>query len=278
MSLSRFLLAFPALVALPLQDQQVVTENDVRLRRTATKQGATISVLPRGDTLTLVRPDTLRNNFLHVTTAEDDTGWVSISFAHRLRPPRPTPLADSIHTLSTATLAAACGVKCGVERWAVKTLTDLDADEVDLTPVSRTVHQLRQLEEPDEKPDEERLGEVERSAYEVRAVIIGWVREDDKDIHLVIASESNHNTTIIAEVPSSSCRRVCLSDNRSEFDDARQVLVNRLGNPPSTFKSITPVRVRITGIGFFDQKHSNPQHGVAPNNFELHPVIRIVFP
>jgi hypothetical protein len=31
----------------------------------------------------------------------------------------------------------------------------------------------------------------------------------------------------------------------------------------------------VTGVGFFDVKHSTPQTGVAPNNIELHPVLRL---
>jgi hypothetical protein len=31
----------------------------------------------------------------------------------------------------------------------------------------------------------------------------------------------------------------------------------------------------VTGVGFFDVKHSTPQTGVAPNNIELHPVLRV---
>ncbi len=265
--------------AAPMRAQQVVIENVVRLRATATKNTGTLRLLEPEDTVALVRPDTLRNDYLHVATTSGDTGWVSISFAHRVRPPRATPGADSVQSIGAAEIATSCGVKCGVERWAVKTLTDADADEVDLTPVVRTPFQLRKLEEPEEKPDNGRLGDVERAVYEVHGVILGWIREADKDIHIVIASESNHATTIIAEVPSSDCRRVCLSDSRTAFDDVRQALATRLGTPPTRYKELSsPVRVRITGVGFFDQRHSTPQHGVAPNNFELHPVIAVVFP
>jgi len=42
--------------------------------------------------------------------------------------------------------------------------------------------------------------------------------------------------------------------------------------PGTTFKAaITPIAVRITGVGFFDRLHG--QMGVAPNGIELHPVL-----
>jgi hypothetical protein len=31
----------------------------------------------------------------------------------------------------------------------------------------------------------------------------------------------------------------------------------------------------VTGVGFFDVKHGTPQTGVAPNNIELHPVLKL---
>ena len=43
-----------------------------------------------------------------------------------------------------------------------------------------------------------------------------------------------------------------------------------------TFKTaITPVKARITGVGFFDDVHG--QMGVAPNGIELHPILRVEF-
>jgi hypothetical protein len=44
--------------------------------------------------------------------------------------------------------------------------------------------------------------------------------------------------------------------------------------PGVTFKAaIKPIRVRITGVGFFDRLHG--QMGVAPNGIELHPVLDV---
>jgi hypothetical protein len=39
--------------------------------------------------------------------------------------------------------------------------------------------------------------------------------------------------------------------------------------------AITPVKARITGVGFFDRKHG--QLGVAPNGVEIHPILDIKF-
>lgn len=34
----------------------------------------------------------------------------------------------------------------------------------------------------------------------------------------------------------------------------------------------------IVGVAFFDLPHGKPQHGVAPNNIELHPVLSFTKP
>jgi hypothetical protein len=57
---------------------------------------------------------------------------------------------------------------------------------------------------------------------------------------------------------------------RKKFEDR--------GRPPHG--SFMPLKgsATITGVAFFDVKHSNPQHGVAQNNIELHPVLRFSYP
>ena len=44
--------------------------------------------------------------------------------------------------------------------------------------------------------------------------------------------------------------------------------------PTKAYKKITPIKVRISGVGFFDFLHG--QTGVAPNGRELHPILNIV--
>lgn len=44
-------------------------------------------------------------------------------------------------------------------------------------------------------------------------------------------------------------------------------------NMPAFKTRINPVAARITGVGFFDRAHG--QTGVAPNVFELHPILRV---
>jgi len=264
----------------------------VRLRATPDTTSLTIKVLHQRDTLLLIGTDSISANllYLHVATPQGDTGWVSTSFAHRIRrrppsnPPDTAPVstaslgaavplpANSITLTSESTLR--CGSSCGSERWRVKTLTDLDEGDVDFTPVSATVGQMRSFPHPAHTSSTHRSGDVERTTYQVNGRIIGWLAEHDKDIHLVIEALSGTNT-IIAEIPNSACTYVCSSPKLADFNQARADVVAQLGNPPGSYHPITPVHVTITGVAFFDFKHH--QNGLAPNAIELHPVLKIQF-
>jgi hypothetical protein len=58
---------------------------------------------------------------------------------------------------------------------------------------------------------------------------------------------------------------------------ARSALTKSCGQapgPPSDFKDLQGTAT-VTGVEFFDVKHGTPQTVVAPNNIELHPVLRL---
>src|SRR5437867_12983810 len=81
---------------------------------------------------------------------------------------------------------AAAARTCGTERWAVKTLSDRDADKVDFQARRVTVRYLRTLSAPDIGPDSPRQRPYEFRTYKVRADLQRAELEDDRDIHLVI--------------------------------------------------------------------------------------------
>src|SRR2546430_282186 len=93
----------------------------------------------------------------------------------------PTLLADS-HPNSLPK------VPCGVERWPVKTLTDLDRGEVSFAPVQTTVAQLAAL--PRRRVPysrDRRVAPEELTTYRLRARLITSLgHERDSDIHLFL--------------------------------------------------------------------------------------------
>ena len=182
--------------------------------------------------------------------------------------PRP---GDTTSVIAPA--VPACGGECGVERWAVKTLSDPDRERVRLQDtVSTTVDSLVGLVRPPILSGIARSDPVETTVYRVEARLLALFGEADGDYHLVLASPRDPTITMIAEVPDPGCAGACASGYAETYAKVRQKLLDFLNSPQSEARPL----VRITGIGFFDYIHG--QRGVAPNGIELHPLLDVEFP
>jgi len=168
--------------------------------------------------------------------------------------------------------APACGGSCGVERWAVKTLSDPDRERVQLQPVNTTLEALVAIARPASLSAIERSDPAELTVYRVDARLLSLFGEADGDYHLVLASPSDATITMIAEVPDPGCAGACASGLAGTYAKVRQELMDYLNSARSVARPL----VRITGVGFFDYIHG--QRGVAPNGIELHPVLDVQFP
>jgi hypothetical protein len=162
---------------------------------------------------------------------------------------------------------------CGSERWSVKTLTDASASKVAFaSPKARSINSLRRLQAPSglKAATTRRVG-AERTVYRVPALLMSMRREDDLDVHLVIA-DPKLGGSMIAELPAPSCTTSATAKERAAMDQARADLAAACGGLPG----VTPVTLSgtatVTGVGFFDMIHG--QTGVAPNGIELHPVLK----
>ena len=161
--------------------------------------------------------------------------------------------------------------RCGVERWAVKTGTDVDAAAVDLSATTPTdVGMLRRLQPPSPLPATRRIAPTELTVWVVDATLTAFKLETDQDYHLVLTDVSGR--TMIVEIPDPACVgpgspfASAIAQARAKFD------VELTATPQ--FQKVS-IPVRVTGVGFFDHLHG--QRGVAPNGIELHPVLDIVF-
>jgi hypothetical protein len=171
---------------------------------------------------------------------------------------KPAPAKLSVHYRAT----------CGVERWAVKTLTDRAASRINFYPRRTTVSALRRLRPTSTYT---RGRGVERRTYRVRARLIEAKLEADQDFHLVIADLRHPAQTMIVEFPDPACTRGAASKRRLQMQNARARFLNACGIPSSSsFESLSGAAT-ISGVGFFDFIHG--QTGVAPNGIELHPVL-----
>lgn len=167
--------------------------------------------------------------------------------------------------------AGAAAGACGVERWGVKTGTDVDAGLVSTRfPVTASIAQLRSLSAPTSLPASNRVMPTELTTYSVDATLYEYKFESDSDYHLVLQDAAG--STIIAEIPDPACVGAG-SPFTSAIGGARASFDSNLAATTSFQTASVPVH--LTGVGFFDYLHG--QTGVAPNGFELHPVLSLTF-
>jgi len=159
---------------------------------------------------------------------------------------------------------------CGVERWSIKTGTDLDARLVDLrTVVPTNIIHLRALPAPAPPPLTSRVRPVETTVWGLDATLVHYKQEDDSDYHLVLSDAGGR--TMIAEIPAPACVGAS-SPFLPAIRAVRAAFTAAFHPTTASFQRVT-VKVHVTGVGFFDVKHG--QSGVAPNAIELHPVLGI---
>ncbi|MCX5788406.1 MAG: hypothetical protein NTX64_07900 [Elusimicrobia bacterium] len=176
---------------------------------------------------------------------------------------------------------------CGVERWAVKTLSDSQAGQVNFTPADTTVDHLASYPSDGpwggfstgrngiahQMPPDTRYmsGEyAENQVYRVHAKLLRYKRESDKDYHLVLA-DSRTGATIIAEISDPKCPGAESSPYRGDLENVRGQFDSTFSKPTTHFTDAGGVPVTVTGVRFFDHNHG--QNGVAPNATELHPIL-----
>src|SRR5690242_5551755 len=68
-----------------------------------------------------------------------------------------------------------CGVRCGTERWRIKTIFDNDAKRINFQPRHTTISALVAMPAPEVLSDER--FDAERQVYSVEAVLLGWKQE-----------------------------------------------------------------------------------------------------
>lgn len=156
---------------------------------------------------------------------------------------------------------------CGVERWPVKTGTDAQAAQVNVSsPTQTTIANLTSIPAPATLPQSDRVDPIETTAYTLSATLVQYKIEDDQDVHMVITDGPAH---MIAELPSPSC-----VDPSSPWHDliaTARAQFNSQFHPTTSWQHPANVSITITGPGFFDFLHG--QTGVAPNGIEIHPVL-----
>ena len=174
-------------------------------------------------------------------------------------------------------LAAASGVRCGVELWPIKTLTDANAGQVQLDPVlSTSIAAVNALPVPSD-PTTRQGNNFELHTYRVTAYLTGYKLEADNDWHIVLSDDGSESQghTMIVEIPNPACAQPPLEPTTSrvltQITQARAAFETAFPPAGACFACNLKKQVTVIGVGFFDKLHG--QHGVAVNGAELHPVI-----
>jgi hypothetical protein len=192
---------------------------------------------------------------------------------------------------ATSGIASQCG---GTERWRPKVGTDVQVSQVNVDhPESIDLHDLINLTEPERPQDDiTRIVPDETHVYRFTAFMLQFKEEpNDQDYHIVLTDATHKFTdhagnsighSVIAEIPDPDCLQgkdqqfPGESAFASQIASARALMDQRF---PTARKdgSFNPVgiQVEVTGVGFFDRPHG--QIGRAPNNIEVHPILRLCF-
>ena len=170
--------------------------------------------------------------------------------------------------------------KCGKWRWDVKTLTDQDGTGLlTQTPTQSTIDELVVVIPPKIlHADNQSDGKVPRFSTENKVVeIIAFVTEvkhesDDSDLQIILKS-SNSAITMIGEIPDPTCPAFDkFPQLRDQFTKAKldgKAIWNTLK------KTHKPVKVKITGVPFWDGIRDTNPTGVSQYCREIHPILKI---
>ena len=158
---------------------------------------------------------------------------------------------------------------CGSYSWPLKTLSDPQRKEVNLTPMNTTLADIATPDHPHPTPTT-RDTAFARQVWRVTAQITEYKREANSDIDLILFDAGTYG---IAKMPTAAC----VPKNaraRKAIIDARKRFEARCGKATSSWKQLGAI-VTISGVGFWDKPGTRNPH--APNFAELHPVTAIRF-
>ena len=174
-----------------------------------------------------------------------------------------------------AVAAASPQTAPGVWRWDVKTLSDPDAANIDFGSVEKlTISEAASLRmnQPLGRNTMRGVGPEEFQVYWIDAMITAYKPEPDGDYHVLLKSSSRSRTFGVEVIDpdfAPNARRIgTLRRARRQFES----IIPNLNTSFRYFQVDPPIRVRITGVGFWDAYHG--QHGLT-NGFELHPVLSV---
>ena len=169
-------------------------------------------------------------------------------------------------------LTASASLSCGVERWAVKTLSDSAASQIDLGRVqSVSIRDLNLMPAHCSGIPDSRTFGAEFQVFETTGRIIVVRSEDDRDYHVALADPADAAYTIVVEVPDPDCNVAAQSSLRAFLVEARRSLDAIVAG--RSLSSLMGQTLRVRGVGFYDFNHG--QTGRSQSCLELHPLTAV---
>jgi hypothetical protein len=161
-------------------------------------------------------------------------------------------------------------IKCGEERWNIKTLSDPDTTLIKFNELkATTVSEQIDLARPEGRMEERQ--ETETTDYTFACNLIGFKKEKDQDIHIVVA-DINTGERMVIEIANPECETVKTSGKYAQMKAVHDWFLDNIGIPHNTFYYLPePKEITVTGIGYWDFLHH--QTGMAANGREIHPVL-----
>lgn len=170
--------------------------------------------------------------------------------------------------------------KCGTWRWSIKTLTDKDSVVLlNKQPIPATIDAMVMIKPPKIlKSSSSKDGKIprytrEKQVVEITAYVTEIITEADRDLHFVLKSPTS-DKTMVGEIPDPTCPDY---DNnpalRAHFTKTREDGMKVKDKWKATNKK--PVKVKITGVPFWDGVHSGNVTGASQYFREIHPILSI---
>ena len=173
--------------------------------------------------------------------------------------------------LAVVTLAAGCTIARG----EVKGLRDADAKHIRFDrAIDTSIAALNSLPSHCGPTRDHRVREEEFQVYRVIGTIRAVKRAPDHDVHIILDDADNPDLHVIVELPDPDSRGSAKSPYRDKLVLAMHTFENLLKETgASQWSDLRGIRVRVTGVGFFDLSHF--QVGRSRSCIELHPVLAI---
>ena len=167
--------------------------------------------------------------------------------------------------------SAPSAARCGGLTWRLKTFSDLQRRNVDVSANSTTIGSIRQRRGPG-RPPRRRVTAFQFHTWEIPAQVTRFRLDATGSVRLELYDD---NAYINAVIPAPNCLSA-KSRNRKDIIAAWHLFVDQCGRATSNWQSLGAIFF-VRGLGFWGARDPGAR-GAAPNGAELHPVtgLRVV--